>query len=279
MQPQSTTEGNGDGDAGDDNNSWTVTTTDGGGGTLRYRSVGTTATDLNTTPRTVEISGTTATFSGAMPDNVGVGDVLTYNTGSNQLAFIAGRTSSSEYTVADKDGGTPAAASAGTAVGVYRAYTSMSSWEASTENGNITEPTENDVNPSTDLVSAKHSHDGRRLRRWSRHHERGPSTAGPPDPSNYIKIYTPVTSSEVGISQRHSGVWDTSKYHIDASGKVFEVEEEYVRIEGLQIRQTSVGQGTATAASSSRMQLAPASTTSAITLFGVSPAAATGTLA
>jgi hypothetical protein len=103
-----------------------------------YRSVGTNGNNLNTDSRTVEISGSTANFAGDMPNNVGVGDVLTYNSGGNQLAFIHGRTSSTVFTVKDKDGNsptvftvkdkdgnTPTAASAGTSVGVYRAYTSL----------------------------------------------------------------------------------------------------------------------------------------------------------
>ncbi|MCH8094369.1 MAG: right-handed parallel beta-helix repeat-containing protein [Chloroflexi bacterium] len=211
------------------------------GTTTLYRSVGITATDLNISPRTVTISGTTATFSGAMPDNVGVGDVLTYNSGGNQLAFITGRTSDMVYTVADKDGGTPATASAGTAVGVYRAYTSLFNWEASSENPNITEPVENDVNPSTDLVSSN------TVMMVSAYGD-GTDTTGVTIDSwttgtnNYIQIYTPVSSSEVGTSQRHSGVWDTSKYYIESGGRVLDIQEAYVRIEGLQIRQTSVSQ-------------------------------------
>ena len=39
-------------------------------------------------------------------------------------------------------------------MGVYRAYTSLSNWQSQTENGNITEPVEDDVNPSKNLVSA-----------------------------------------------------------------------------------------------------------------------------
>ncbi|NIQ75476.1 MAG: hypothetical protein GWN67_27905, partial [Phycisphaerae bacterium] len=46
------------------------------------------------------------------------------------------------------------AASAGTAVGVYRAYTSLNNWETQTQNPNITEPTPGDVNPDPDLTSA-----------------------------------------------------------------------------------------------------------------------------
>ena len=149
--------------------------------------------------------------------------------------------------MADKDGGSPAAASAGTAVGVFRAYTSLFNWEASTENANITEPVENDVNPSTDLVSAN------TVMMVAAYGDGTDSTSvtinsWTTGSSNYIKIYTPTASSEVGSTQRHSGVWDTSKYYIQAAGRVIYVQEGYVRIEGLQIYQTSVG-GAATAAS------------------------------
>ncbi len=202
-----------------------------------YRSVGTTATDLNTGSHTVEISGSTATFSGSMPDNIGVGDVLAYNNGSAQLAFIHGRSSATAFTVKDKNGETPAAASAGTSVGVYRAYTSLSNWESQTENANITEPAEDDVNPSTDLVTANTIMmvacygDGEDaasvyIDSWTT------------DPDNYIKIYTPTSLSEVGTSQRHNGAWDTSAYRISMDGTYFApigIRERYVRIDGLQI--------------------------------------------
>ena len=58
------------------------------------------------------------------------------------------------FTVKDKDGVTPAAAAAGTSVGVYRAYTSLKNWESQTQNANITEPSEGDANPTPDLVTA-----------------------------------------------------------------------------------------------------------------------------
>ena len=219
----------------------------GGGGVGRihifapaiYRSVGITATNLNTSPHTVTITGSTATFSGSMPNNVGVGDVLTYNTGTDQLAFIYGRTSSTVFTVKDKDGGTPTAAPASTAVGVYRAYTSLSNWETQTQNPNITEPAPNDVNPSTDLVTADTVMmvacygDGVDttlvvINGW---------TTGP---NNYIKIFTPTSLLEVGIRQRHVGVWDDNKYRLEAAGRPIVVSDENVRFEGLQVKMTSV---------------------------------------
>ena len=116
--------------------------------TAIYRSVGTTATNLNTDTETVEIVGATATFSGPMPDNIGVGDVLVYNSGGPRLAYIDGRTSSTVFTV--EDGGVPTAASAGTAVEVYRAYTSLTNWESGSANTNILNFA--NVNPNPDLV-------------------------------------------------------------------------------------------------------------------------------
>ena len=57
--------------------------------TSLYRSVGVNAANLNTSARTVQIAGNTATFSGAMPANVGVGDVLQYQVAATYyLAFI-----------------------------------------------------------------------------------------------------------------------------------------------------------------------------------------------
>jgi hypothetical protein len=178
--------------------------------TALYRSVGTAAADLNTGSRTVGISGSTATFSGDMPTNVGVGDVLVYNNGSAQLAVIHGRTSATAFTVKDKNGGAPAPTSAGTSVGVYRAYTSLSNWENQIENANIAEPAEDDVNPSTDLVTANtimmvacYADDVDAP--TNEVNISGWTTSA----SNYIKIYTPTSTGEVGTSQRHTGTKGT----------------------------------------------------------------------
>jgi hypothetical protein len=198
-----------------------------------YRSVGTNGGNLNT-GNTVEISGTTATFSGPMPDNIGVGDVLQYNDGTWRLAFIYGRTSDTIYTVKSSTGDTPQAAPALTAVGVYRAYTSLFNWEAQNENDTLNDTVEN-FDTSTDLVTnntvmmAACYGDGAdtssvTIDGW---------TTGA---SNYIQIYTPFLKSEVGASQRHDGKWDTSAYRLEYSGWAITVSEEYVRIDGLQIR-------------------------------------------
>jgi hypothetical protein len=54
------------------------------------------------------------------------------------------------------------------------------------------------------------------------------------------EIYTPTSTSEVGTTQRHSGLWSDSKYRIEATASTIHVQEENVRIEGLQIKTTTI---------------------------------------
>ena len=199
--------------------------------TTLYRSVGTDGGNLNT-GQTVEIVGTTATFSAAMPNKIGVGDVLEY--GSTNLAFISGRTSSSVYTVQSATGGTPVATGAGTTVSVFRAYTSLFNWEAQDENDIIDDTVEN-FDTSTTLVA-----DNTVMQAAA--YADGVDTAQvtisgwDTGPSNYIRIFTPVSASEVGVSQRHDGTWGTG-YRMDPStdGSVLGIIEEYTRIEGIAV--------------------------------------------
>ena len=206
-----------------------------------YRSVGTSAADLNAlSARTVQIAGTTATFSGSMPANVGVGDVLQYQVGATwYLAFISGRTSDTVYTVQSSAGGTPQAAVAGTSVNVYRAYTSLFNWEARGENLSINAAVSNfDPGTTGDLVTPNVVMnvacygDGADTTAVT---VSGWTTAA----TNYIRIYTPVSPAEVGTSQRHPGKWDTSKYRLEAAGDVLWIEAYYARVEGLQVRLTA----------------------------------------
>lgn len=48
----------------------------------------------------------------------------------------------------------------------------------------------------------------------------------------YIRIYTPA-------SERHAGVWDTSKYRLETATNILSILEDFVRLEGLQLRFTS----------------------------------------
>jgi hypothetical protein len=196
----------------------------------------------------LSISGSTATFSTALANNIGVGDVIQYDSDGNDtidaIAFIHGRASSTIYTVKDKNGNAPTAVTSDYNWAIYRAYTSLANWQSQTENPNITEPVENDVNPSMDLVSANTIlnvacyGDGADITAVT---ISGWTTGA----NNYIKIYTPVSSSEVGVSQRHNGKWDDSKYRIESTSAPINIGAAGAGvgnawIDGLQIYLSSV---------------------------------------
>ena len=216
-----------------------ISNTCSGTGTALHRSVGTDSTNLNT-GKTVEIVGTTATFSSDMPNTIGVGDVLEY--GSTNLAFISGRTSATVYTVQSATGGTPVATAALTPVSLFRAYTSLFNWEAQTENTSIDVSVRNfdtstalDTNNTIMQVAA---------------YADGPDTDGSEvkigsewvtGPNAYIRIYTPVSTSEVGVSQRHTGVAGTGSSYVRRPTKssaghteFLEISTNYVRLDGLE---------------------------------------------
>ncbi len=176
------------------------------------------------------IAGTTATFSGNMPNNVGVGDAIVY--GSTYIAFICGRANATTFTVQSSNGGTPQSASAGTSASVYRCYNSLGNWEGnSTVNSNISGAVSGQVPlASQNLVSSNYIMmvpcyaDGVDNVSVT---ETGWTTSS----SNYVKIYTPVSSAEVGMSQRHNGTWGNG-YRIQ--GELI-IQDNYVWVDGLSI--------------------------------------------
>jgi len=78
-----------------------------------------------------------------------------------------------------------------------------------------------------------------------------PDWGGTTGVNNYLKVYTPTGGAESINSQRHAGTFDSSKYRIEltiSSGNHYpiNVEEQYVRIEGLQINVTGETSAAAT---------------------------------
>lgn len=232
-----------------------------------YRSVGPGNTaDLNINHRTVAISENVAIFSSAMPDNVGVGDVLQYDCGEGlTIAFISARTDDRTYTVQSPSIGLAASVGPGTSVNVYRAYTSLANAEAGIENtafdstvanfddwtvgGDATAndlgndlvagdlqwniacygDAEDDVSLSVVLVSG-----------WTT------------DDTRYIKVFTPNSTTQAGISQRHAGVWgETGKYTLavhsiegdDPTDPPINIAGQNVWLEGLQILDDNLTSG------------------------------------
>jgi hypothetical protein len=217
-----------------------------------YRSVGpgnSSALATGNSSFLLTISGDTATFSGdALPDNVGVGDVIVYDTnGSHTLTaadsvvFISGRNSDTSYIVKNESGINTAATTAGNNTwAVYRAYTALSkATDPSANTKNISIPVSFDsFGGSKDLTAANEV--------WNiACYGDAPDDNGDnalsvvnwtTSATDYVRIYTPYLSSEVGISQRHAGVWDSSKYNtINSHTYGIYIDVGYTKIEGLQV--------------------------------------------
>ena len=202
----------------------------------------------------LNISGSTATFDTALGDDVGVGDALEYdddNDGdidaNDSIAFISGRTSSTVFTIKTAAGGIPTAPSAADEIhwNINRAYTSLSYAEAGTENTLIDFDLRNFDTGNRDIAVNSEQ--------WNiacYAHGTTADTAGTTidgwttAPQNYIKIYTPTLTSEVGTSQRHSGKWDEGKYRLEISmtydyQMAIKVDDDGIRIDGLQFKITN----------------------------------------
>ncbi|MGD9314204.1 MAG: hypothetical protein PVI96_14900 [Desulfobacterales bacterium] len=213
-----------------------------------YRSVGTTATALASgSGNALTISGSTATFGSALADKIGVGDVIQYDSDGNDsidaIAFIHGRTNSQTYTVKDKDGATPTAVIGDNDWAIYRAYTSLANWEQLDENDTIDNAVEDfDQSGRLDLTSG--SGFIMKVACYGDGEDTTAVTVGgwTTDADNYIKIYTPTLTSEVGTSQRHSGyvAASPSYYRMKVSSAIPDdaviTLREYMTIEGLVVR-------------------------------------------
>ena len=163
----------------------------------------------------------------AQPANVGVGDQVTYNGAT--IAYISGRASSTQYSLITATGGTPANVGGATVNSIRRAFNSLSAAEANSTNashlnaanlvaGNyqLNWPCYKDA-PMNDQVTI------------------GGYTTGA---SNFIRVYTPVYTNQVGTSQRHTGKARTG-FRLQPTGAIdndsIRVFDSFVRIEGLEI--------------------------------------------
>jgi hypothetical protein len=204
-----------------------------------YYSVGIsrlTNADLKGGSPTVDIVSGTATFSAAQPDNIGVGDEITYNT--SNTAYITGRTSSTVYTVATATGGAPSVTGA-TVNSIRRAFGSLTAAEAGS--------------PALLGTATLTGAPGYQVH-WPCYND-GPmddsGTATPrtgilidgytTGPNNYIRIFAPALPNQVGVSQRHVGKAGTGfrlkpiASSPDASYSLIRVSDNHVRIEGIEL--------------------------------------------
>ncbi len=207
-----------------------------------YRSVGpsnTTALDTGASG-SLTINDLTATFAVAVPDNVGVGDVIEYDSSedgtADALAFIHKRISSTVFKVLTASGTLATEVTADTDWSIFRAYTSLASAEAGTENTGI-DASLRDFDTwsgGKDIVASNEQ--------WNIacYADAVDATSTTVDgwttgEQNFIKIYTPVTSDEVGVSQRHSGKAGTG-YVLNVTGNnALTIYDSHLKIYGLEV--------------------------------------------
>jgi hypothetical protein len=203
----------------------------------------------------ITVVGDTATFDNNLLSSNGVGDVIFYGTpgggGSyDAMAFIHSRTDSKTFTIKTALGATPTATVATSVWKVYRAYTSLSEALLGLENSGIV----TDVDLSS-FINFDNWTDGRDIsaqtgadENWNFALYAGIQadnisaelkTDWIKDKTNTINIFVPKESSHVGISQRHVGKWNSSRYRlVVADATALTTNSNTTTIEGLQIELT-----------------------------------------
>jgi hypothetical protein len=224
-----------------------------------FRSAGTDVAALATSTSEVSITGTTAAFVVPLPARIGVGDVIEYDANGDgirdSLAFIHGRLSATVFQVRDDRGMTPRATSTPTATwGVFRAYPSLAAAvdrnAGGTRNPAITAATFDGYTGGRDLVAANErlqvacyddGLDSVAVQICNASYTRTctPAESWTTDASHYLRIFTPVAATEVGVSQRHTATPDRGYRRTNA----LVMYEGHVRIDGLSLLRSTMGFG------------------------------------
>jgi len=171
-----------------------------------------------------------ATFSAAQVSNsLGVGDVVTYAGGT---AYIAGKTSPTEWTLVTATGGTPPDVAGVVVTSITHAFTSLAAAIAG----------------AGALLGSTNLHAANAILNLPCYYDLGSDTTAVEIPttwitasSNFIKIYAPNdTASEVNLSQRHAGTWSATKYNLVTSAAALQnaaltAKTGHIWIDGLQI--------------------------------------------
>lgn len=201
------------------------------------------------------ISSGAATFANALPDTVGVGDAVQYdddNDGdidaNDSICFIHARTSSTVFTVKNAAGANPTdTAAADQDWSIFRAFTTLANWENGDENTGIDVDLRAFDAGTRNIVTNNEQ--------WNIACYRGRDTVQliqsgwTTGATNFVKIYTPYLSTEVGTSQRHAGIYTTLCYRMEPGNVNFcysgaSAGDKHFRLEGLQFNPGGNGTGT-----------------------------------
>jgi len=213
-----------------------------------YRSVGPNATDAIATGHNnpLNIADSIATFNASLPDFVGVGDAIQYDSDDNDvpdtIAFIQERLSSTQYILQQADGSVAFNVSNDLNWSIYRAYTSLFNAEAGIENESIY-PDVRDFDTWTEGRNLVANNEIWHIACYADADDTSFVTIAGwiTDDQHYIHIFTPVASNEVGQSQRHTGSVDSNGYQLFPTSpgvpySFIQIEVPYTEIEGLKIK-------------------------------------------
>ena len=101
---------------------------------VNYRSIGTNAANLYATgTATLPLGSTTVAFTGCLPASVGIGDALTFTSGSAETLYVLSRDDANTVTVQTAAAFNHAAGSTFT---IKRAFNTLAAWETA-QGGNL----------------------------------------------------------------------------------------------------------------------------------------------
>lgn len=221
-----------------------------------YRSVGPGQTialvDGASASTTLTISSGAAVFSQNLLNEIGVGDAIFYDSNADgnidSLGFIHLRTDNQNYAIRNKDGDMPADVAAHSDWRIYRAYVSAADAESGSENPGIVADVDipsglKDFDSWTDGldISAQTGADLNwyvALYAGTQADTSRLSVLGwKKDFQQELEFFVPYKPSEVGVSQKHNGVWDPTKYRLVVNNDhaVYVAWIHRVNIKGLQI--------------------------------------------
>ena len=188
--------------------------------------------DIKTGSPTISISSGVATLSVSQTGNIGQGCKITYDTTS--ICYISSVNSATSFDVVTATGGTPGDVTGKTVDSIAHVWASLSDAEANATGANYLN--------TADLTSG----DGFILN-IACYYDHDDSTADTTtltisgyttSSTCYIRIYTPTGGTHSINTQRHAGVWSSTKYLFTpttAWGACFTINDDSVRVHGLQV--------------------------------------------
>ena len=218
-------------------------------GVARFRSVGNWPAALANSTPSLNVTSSVASFAAALPDNIGVGDVIEYSTTNgayDEVAFIHERINAQVFYIRKADGTAPTDSWGGTFVwNVCRAYLSLADAASGSENSSCLASAAGDNFESwsngLDLDASGEQYHFALYADGFDQSQAIFDNNGPNNwvtgPNRFVRIFSPSTQLEVGHSQQHNGQYSRSFAGIATNagtGTSLSSELNYFIIEGIQ---------------------------------------------